>query len=598
MRLSRTRTGELLGDIAAGCERLVHSSVTDSAERLRQRRFLGILIAGPVPVAVATALLLPSSLGATAMLGTIFATFGAAWLIALVVTMTGRVRLAEPAVLILGAIALSVLVAGAGGLASPVLLAAAALPLEAWWLHRTSKAALFGATAALAVVPAQAIAAHFIGVPGGAGATAWLALLVYAAFMAPRLVVWLDEVRSAAESATTRPLEDMIDAVVLRLSASGEVLDASPQSRRILGVAPELLFANGLFDRIHVADRVAYMCALADLRGGDERRSVEARLRIPANGDCGTAPDFRPFLIDMMRQPGVDQPTLLVVRTHDEMVELRETLATTSETAKSLEIAKSRFLAAVSHELRTPLNAIIGFSDMLQHEMFGAFGDPRQKEYVGLIGESGHHLLSVVNSILDVSRIEAGTYPTNAEPFEFSEALTMCHAMLKDQARARDVELTLDVAREIGEIDTDRRAVKQILINLVSNAIKFTPGSGRVVIGAKRIGSRVHFWVSDTGIGMAEEELAQIGKPFTQIQNDYTKRFEGAGLGLSLVSGLVSLLHGTLSIESEPGNGTTVTVSLPAEKASPRRAKQGAGVVTLPQSTVREEVDATYRKRA
>ena len=175
------------------------------------------------------------------------------------------------------------MMAGAGGLASPVLLAAAALPLEAWWLHRTSKAALFGATAALAVVPAQAIAAHFIGVPGGAGATAWLALLVYAAFMAPRLVVWLDEVRSAAESATTRPLEDMIDAVVLRLSASGEVLDASPQSRRILGVAPELLFANGLFDRIHVADRVAYMCALADLRGRldndslseDEIRQIE-----------------------------------------------------------------------------------------------------------------------------------------------------------------------------------------------------------------------------------------------------------------------------------------------------------------------------------
>jgi two-component system, cell cycle sensor histidine kinase DivJ len=150
----------------------------------------------------------------------------------------------------------------------------------------------------------------------------------------------------------------------------------------------------------------------------------------------------------------------------------------------------------------------------------------------------------------------------------------------------------------VGGVDTDHRAVKQILINLVSNAIKFTPGSGSVVIGANRVGSRVHFWVSDTGIGMAEEELAQIGKPFTQIQNDYTKRFEGAGLGLSLVSGLVSLLQGTMSIESEPGNGTTVTVTLPVEKASPLRSKEGAGVVTLPQSTVREEADATYRKRA
>ena len=299
-----------------------------------------------------------------------------------------------------------------------------------------------------------------------------------------------------------------------------------------------------------------------------------------------------------MRQQHGEQGIVMLVRTNNEMARLREALAATTDCAQSLEISKSRFLAAVSHELRTPLNAIIGFSDMLQHEMFGPFADPRQKEYVGLISESGNHLLSVVNSILDVSRIEAGTYPTTPEPFRFCEAVDMCHAMLKDQARNREIDLQVEIASDIGEIDADRRAVKQILINLLSNALKFTPSGGRVVVGGKRIGSRLHFWVSDTGIGIAEDDLALIGKPFTQIQNEYTKRFDGAGLGLSLVTGLVSLLHGTMAIESAPGEGTTVTISLPADKAAKQPARDEHGVVPLPRSIAKEDLDGTYRKRA
>ena len=588
----------MLGEIATACDRLVHPSVTVAEERLRQRRFLGILIASPVPLAVSTALLLPASLGPTVMLAAIFATFCTAWLMALLVAATGRTRIAEILSLILAASGVSVLVASAGGPASPALLGAAALAIEAWWLRRTARAAWIGAAAALAVIPAQAIAAQWLPVQAEAGATAWLALLTYAGFLAPRLAAWLQEA-PAADATATPPLDETIDAVVLSLSAAGEVLDASAQARRILGVQPELLLANGLFDRVHVADRVAYMCALADLREGSERRRVEARLRIPAVREGSAAPDYRPFQIEMMRQAGTDGPVGMLIRTNDEMAKLRELLASAAETAKSVEVAKSRFLAAVSHELRTPLNAIIGFSDMLNHEMFGSFQDPRQKEYVGLIGESGHHLLSVVNSILDVSRIEAGSYPTSCEPFVFGEAVDMCHAMLKDQACARQIDLSLDVAGDIGEVDTDRRAIKQILINLVSNAIKFTPSGGSIVIGGRRAGSQVQFWVSDNGIGMAEEDLARIGKPFTQIQNDYTKRFEGAGLGLSLVSGLVSLLHGSMAIESEPGCGTTVTISLPVEKPSRRHPKkEDGGVVTLPQSIAKEEVDGTYRKRA
>ena len=163
---------------------------------MRQRRFIGILIAAPVPLAVSTALLLPASLGAAAMLGAVFATFCIAWLMALTVAITGKSRLLEPAALLLGAAALAILVACAGGLGSPALLIIAALPLEAWWLHRTGKATLFGATAALAVIPAQAIAAQLLPVQGDAGVSAWLAVLAYAAFLAPRLAAWLDETES------------------------------------------------------------------------------------------------------------------------------------------------------------------------------------------------------------------------------------------------------------------------------------------------------------------------------------------------------------------------------------------------------------------
>ena len=201
-------------------------------------------------------------------------------------------------------------------------------------------------------------------------------------------------------------------------------------------------------------------------------------------------------------------------------------------------MAKGRFLAVVSHELRTPLNAIIGFSDMLMNEMFGAFKDPRQKEYVGLVRDSGQHLLAVVTSILDVSRIESGAYAAEPEPFRFMEAVDMCQSMMSLQAQTKNIDLQTQIAPDAGDINADRRAVQQILINLVSNAIKFTPNGGDVVVGAKRIGSRLHFWVRDTGIGIAEEDFANLGKPFMQIRTtiragsgDWPRPFAGQGPG-------------------------------------------------------------------
>jgi cell cycle sensor histidine kinase DivJ len=601
VRLSGTRTGELLDAIAARCERLVHQSVREPAERLRQRRLIGVTLAAPFLIAAPAAILLPPLVGATAMLAGVGAIFVAAFLMALLVAATGLARFAEAIALVLGTAALAGIVAAAGGPASPAAIILAALPFEAWWVRRTPKAALAGIAAMLAALPLQAVLGSEFFAGAAPVAAHWLIPLGYFALAVPRIAAWLDE-RADEAADRKQPLEEIVEAVVLSMDMSGEVLDASQQARRVLGLAPELLLSTGLFDRLHVADRVAYMCALADLREKEGFRRVEARVRVP--GSAGTAAgDYRSVVIEMMRR-ATDAPTrtgptiTALVRADDETATLRAALAASADTAESTELARSRMLAAVSHELRTPLNSIIGFSDVMLHGLLGDFSDPRQKEYVTLVRESGCHLLAVVNSILDVSRLESGAYPSDPEPFSFSDAVDMCRSMLARQAADKELDLKIALAGDIGEVHADKRAVKQMLINLISNAIKFTPAGGSVAVGGKRLGSRLHFWVSDTGIGMSAEDLARIGKPFTQVQNDYTRRFEGAGLGLSLVKGLVALHHGTMAIESEPGHGTTVTISLPIEPPVREGAVEAADIFAMKPVRSKEDFDGTFRKTA
>ena len=232
--------------------------------------------------------------------------------------------------------------------------------------------------------------------------------------------------------------------------------------------------------------------------------------------------------------------------------------------AGELDIAKSRFLAVVSHELRTPLNAIIGFSDMLGHEMFGPFTDPRQKEYAGLIREAGSHLLSVVTSILDVSKIACGSYPIEPQLFRFSDAVEVCRSMVSLQAAEKSLTLETDIAPSAGRIVADRRAVQQMLINLMSNAVKFTPSGGTVTVGANRLGLPAAFLGErHRHRHQARRTSAGSAGRSRQVRNDYTREHDGAGLGLSLVKGLVELHEGSMMIESAPGEGTVVTISLP-----------------------------------
>jgi len=590
LSLAATRYVDFCDAIAAGCERFVQPAVADAGRRRIQARLIGVLLASPFLMTAAAVMLATANIGAAATVFVILVLFAAGWLSAMLVAVTGTSRLIGLGILIVAACGLAGLIAAAGGLGSPVALLCLALPVEVWWVSGSRRATIAAGAAALAAAILQVFLAPLLLSVGEPAAWHWLIPAAWGATVLARAGRF-HPADAEQDQRTESCLEDVIDAVVFRIARGGDVLDVSPSAMRLLDLSPQILSGAGLFDRIHLADRVPYLSAIADLRDGAVSRCLELRLRLPgANGN------FPTFLFELM-QGGQDQPFIALLRANDEVAQLRAALAAANETAASADVAKSRFLAAVSHELRTPLNVILGFSDVLLHDMFGPFADPRQKEYVSLIRQSGQHLLEVVTSILDISRIESGTYAAQPEPFRFVEAVDMCVSMMKLPAAQKGIDFTAQIAPDVGEINADRRAVQQILINLASNAIKFTPEGGKVAIGASRLGSRLHFWVSDNGIGIAEADMANLGKPFTQVHNDYTRRYEGTGLGLSLVKGLVSLHDGTMSIESAPGKGTTVTVSVPVE--GPRQQADQPVVVPMPKSRkAKEGGDGQLRQTA
>jgi cell cycle sensor histidine kinase DivJ len=217
----------------------------------------------------------------------------------------------------------------------------------------------------------------------------------------------------------------------------------------------------------------------------------------------------------------------------------------------------------MSHELRTPLNAILGFSEVMTHQIFGPVGAPRYLEYARLIHESGAHLLSLINAVLDMSKIEAGRYTLKLEIFELEDSLALAADFVRLQAEQGGVTLRHSISPEVRHVRADKRALLQMLINLLSNGVKFTPRGGTVSAAACRTPSGLEISVSDSGIGIAAADLHRLGRPFEQIESEYTKAKEGTGLGLALVRGLVNLHGGTMTIESAMGEGTTVRILLP-----------------------------------
>ena len=368
--------------------------------------------------------------------------------------------------------------------------------------------------------------------------------------------------RLLAENAT-----DMIT----RHDEKGRVVFASLRAQQLFGEPAQKIIGDGLFERVHVADRPAYLTALSRCHANGEPIAVEFRVR-----RAGAAGPARYVWVEMRCRPmrpqdttAVERPSIVAVtRDVSDRKAQEAELTRTRDEAESASRAKTQFLANMSHELRTPLNAVIGFSEILNRELFGALGEARYRDYARLIHESGEHLLNVVNDILDMSKIEAGKFKIVKEPFEVASLVKSCCDLMRHTAEQRSLSLIVDVAPGIPELPADKRACKQMLLNVISNAIKFTDPGGWVRVSARVEGESVELAVADNGIGIAEADLPKLGNPFVQANNSYDRSYDGAGLGLSVLKGLARLHGGQLELASTLGQGTTATILLPLDSPS------------------------------
>jgi cell cycle sensor histidine kinase DivJ len=369
-----------------------------------------------------------------------------------------------------------------------------------------------------------------------------------------------DRYRLLAENAT-----DMIT----RHDERGRVMFASFASQQLLGEPSAKIHGDGLFERVHVADRPAYLTALSRCAANQEPIAVEFRLRRAGGGY-----QARYLWVEMRCRPMRSEDAqgdrsrsgiVAVTRDISDRKAQEAELMRARDAAESSSRAKTLFLANMSHELRTPLNAVIGFSEILSRELFGALGEARYLDYARLIHESGEHLLNVVNDILDMSKIEVGKFKIVKEPFEVASLVVSCSEIMRHTAETKGIMLVIDIAPGLPDLPADKRACKQMLLNVLSNAIKFTDPGGWVRISARAEKDSIVLTVADNGIGIAEQDLPKLGAPFVQADNSYDRSYEGAGLGLSVVKGLARLHGGKLEIASTLGDGTIVSIVLPLE---------------------------------
>jgi two-component system, cell cycle sensor histidine kinase DivJ len=388
-----------------------------------------------------------------------------------------------------------------------------------------------------------------------------------------------------AEEDRYRLLARNMTDVITRHGKNGVVLFVSPAAETLFGTPVSGLLGHRLFERVHVADRPAYLTALADAAALGEARSAEFRVcSDPAADDASKSAARANFIwVEMRCRPlertAADGPTserevVAVMRDVTERKTQEQALEEARAEADRANAAKVKFLANMSHELRTPLNAIIGFSDMLINEESLRLGTAQRREYAKLINDSGNHLLSVVNGILDMSKMETGDFEIAPEPFEPAQVIVNCCDLLALKAKEAGVQLSKRLDGALPEIVADKRAFKQIMLNLISNAVKFTDRGGRVTVEARPDGGFIRVSVEDTGVGIAAEDLKRVGKPFFQARAAYDRRHDGTGLGLSIVQGLVALHGGEMDIASRLGVGTCVTIRLPldCETVRPQRS--------------------------
>ncbi len=367
-----------------------------------------------------------------------------------------------------------------------------------------------------------------------------------------------DQARLAAASRRIRGiLDSMLDAVVT-FDAAGRIATFNR--------AAEIMFGES--ERAMIGQPIEAL--IPDARGGANDRDLTALRRDGHAFPVGfTVSELRlgtATAASADAEAAAPRVFVGVIRDMTRRKQQEAELMASKTQAELANRAKSEFLANMSHELRTPLNAVIGFAEILSSGFFGSLGE-RQKTCVQDIHDSGEHLLEIVNAVLDMSKIDAGRYDLHEEPVESHEALAQCLMMVRDRAAGNGVDLHNHAAAAVATLWVDRRAFKQVILNLLSNAVKFTPRGGSVTIdaGADEDGG-FHLTVTDTGIGIPPDFMADLFQPFRQAENSASRRFEGTGLGLSISKNFMDLHGGSLTCRSAVGAGTTMTLRLPADR--------------------------------
>ncbi len=302
----------------------------------------------------------------------------------------------------------------------------------------------------------------------------------------------------------------------------------------------------------------------ATLEDGSSRHVENIRLR---------RSDGSEFPADLMITPvqrrASDLRAVVVFHDISAQIQTQRQLLQAKDEAEMASRSKSSFLAHMSHELRTPLNAIIGFSEVIAREVMGPITNAHYRDYADDIHASGQHLLSLINDLLDLSKIEAGKLELFEEAIDLPALVNRCAVFVTEDLRARPLRLDLDIGPGLTAVFCDERKLKQVLLNLLSNAVKFT-AAGRISVTARREGAdALLIEVADTGVGIAPRDIAKAMTPFGQVEGTLTREHKGTGLGLPLAKQLIELHGGTLALASEPGRGTMITIHLPG-RAGPR----------------------------
>jgi PAS domain S-box-containing protein len=367
------------------------------------------------------------------------------------------------------------------------------------------------------------------------------------------------------QMATQERLEDIIRLVsdwIWETDADGLFTIVSDRAQRATGYHPRELIGTSIMALAN--DSLVAEALLARLQTHAPFRDFTLTVRAKDGSD-------RTFLVSAVPVFDSDGGGHLGYRgTASDITGLTErerSILAAKESAEQANRSKTKFLANMSHELRTPLNAIIGFSDMMALAIHGPMGAPAYEQYAADINGSAKHLLSIINDILDIAKIEAGRLDLIEEETQVVGLCEVALRLVQERANEQHIDLRFEPGPSLPNVMVDQRAMRQVLLNLLSNAIKFTPPGGEVTLRAQlSTEDDLMLQVCDTGIGMREEDLHRVLEPFVQVENELTRRYEGTGLGLSLSKQLIELHGGRIGIVSKPNFGTTVTVYLPASR--------------------------------